>query len=525
MRNLYLIFAFFFLVPASLLAQVRVKGYSTYMKYPDRSEVSRDGKFFYISNSVGVEVFKRSQQTGLLERIHQFKSGREGLNEIHLTPDNQFAVVTDYVGNRIIIFKRNATTGKLAVFKSYTNTINGGVNFSKPTHLSMSPNGSYITFSSGESRDSFLVVAKLKNGNLSLAEKKMGEYSKVFFSPNGEFALTSRSNAGYECGYNVMKMTANGNLIDIGCLEGMVRTNRLKPNTNPYRRERQYESVHLSMHSITFSPDGRDVYMQGSHFPTDTRSHAAIIHFRWMNGQLRRQKNYLDLYKKHGLYSMSNLWLDSSGDYLYVGTTGKENSGVFAFKRNTVTGSLQFQNSLLRKNNLSRLFRAHQASFSPDNKHIYVSSFHGGYVIVLHNPNGKPGVKTNIDMPKDDIVDDTIIDHDGSVGDDSSDKNTGNCNGITVGLNKLNQFEAQLKQQNGEKARLEYALLNFEKYCFQTIQVAHLAQTFQSEYMRLEFVKFMYYYSSDSENFYLLNSLFKNERMKQSLEVHTKMGK
>jgi 6-phosphogluconolactonase (cycloisomerase 2 family) len=501
---------------STAMAQVEIKSYTKYISSPSNSAISEDGNYYYVEHGKGLGVYKINPQTKLLENIQEVKV-EGGSTNLVLTPDNQFVLTTGYKEAMLVIYKRNASDGKLSLYKRYAKTRDGKELMNKVSNLVISPSGRYLFLES----DRTLMTLRFEDGAISYVEKhelKRSYHGTVTFSPDNKHVFIGNYHFDGNSDNTILTLDeATGKLQ----IKGSLSQDYLIPGTTFYidGEKRQY-NVSPMLEYMAFSPEGKDVYMQGSEWYSNG-SRSAFMHYRWINGTLTLQKAYYKLPPTFQIETMKNIYLDGSGGYLYI-LTGGDASGVHVFKRDMDTGALTFVKSFFKKNGLSRIVTPYRASFSPDNQQVYISSFFGGNIITLENKDGKPSPKktkpnNNYNQPK------PVVNNNSSNNSNNNNSNNSNtpqtdCQYTQISTTEIARIEARIAELETEQARYDYALKAVQNRCLETLQVLKLARLFEVEYMRLEFVKFAYYYTSDLENFYLLDTLFTNNRLKQAFK-------
>ncbi|MFK7796300.1 MAG: beta-propeller fold lactonase family protein [Aureispira sp.] len=496
-------------------AQFSIQQYQS-IRSPETSAISTDGQYFYVSESNGIIVYKIDATTRKLETLQTIKT-KNDRGDVILTPDNKFILASSYGANAVVVYKR-ANDGKLSLHQSYTNI--GQATLKKPMDLVLSPSGRYIFVTC----DRTLFTFRFEAGQLTYVEQNTldGSYhGTVYFSPDNKHVFIEDYKSGTpNCYMPILTLDeSTGHLEVVGCLD----QNKHYPIPNAYwdffGERRQYK-VSADLDYLAFSPEGKDVYMYGVENHSNGGS-AAVMHYRWINGQLTLQKAYYGLEKKYRINGMKNIYLDGSGDYMYV-LSGGEDSGIFIFKRNTITGDLTFVQSFEKLKNFPRIITPYRISFSQDNKAVYVSNYFGGNVMVLENKAGKagPSKKTVVPPPAPIVnpsIDQKPIDNNPS---NTVVTTNDNCEFPSIASNELARLENALQALATEQERYDYLLKQLQNRCVQTVQVLRLGRAFEVEYLRLEFVKFAYYYTADLENFYLLDTLFTSTRLKQSFKKY-----
>lgn len=492
-------------------AQIEIKGYTKYIENPSESIITNDGRYMYVSSGKGLEVYQIDPSTHLLTKIQAInkKGNRGGV----LSLDNKFLITAHYSENTIFVYKRNATDGTLSTYKSYPNKVGQGI-IDDPSSFSMSKNGRFICLKSGKK----LLTLKFVAGELSYHnESEIGYFAQVHFSPDNKHAFVEEYGKIDDCPRTVLSFDDERGIFEVvACLQWQIPVAGFYYDVDNNKRSCY---VVPSLQEVTFSPDGKDVYMLGSHMK-ESGSAGAFAHFRWINGELKAQKAYSHLAETYQIGTLKNIYVDGSGDYLYI-LTGGDDSGIHVFKRDQGTGALTKVKSFRKRDGLSRIVTAYRMSFSEDNQYVYVSNYFGGNIVTLKNSGAKPSPKksqSNQNNQPKPIVNVNPNNNSNDNSNNSNNTSTNDCQYTSITNEEIRRIEERLNNMETEQARYDYALKALQNRCLETVQVLRLARVFEVEYMRLEFVKFAYYYTSDVENFYLLDTLFTNDRLKDAFK-------
>lgn len=491
-------------------AQIEIKGYTKYIENPSESIISDDGQTMYVANGKGLRVYEIDATTHLLKKIQDLEEGGSGGGVI--SPDNKFIITTNYGDDAIFVYERNPTDGKLSLYKSYENKIGQAI-LEEPSSLSMSNNGRFVCLKSGKK----LLSLKFAAGELTYHnESDIGYFAKVHFSPDSKHAFVEEYGKIDDCPRTVLSFDEQmGTFEVVACLQWQIPV-----AGSYYDVDNNKRSCYVipELQEVAFSPDGKDVYMLGSHMK-ERGSAGAFAHYRWVNGELKVQKAYSHLAETYQIGTLKNIYVDGSGDYLYI-LTGGDDSGIHVFKRDQGTGALTKVKSFRKRDGLSRIVTAYRMSFSQDNQYAYVSNYFGGNVVVLKNSGAKPSPKKSRpnknNQPK--PIVNTNPNHNSNNSSNNNNNSTNACQYTSITTEEITRVEERLNNLDTEQARYDYALKALQNRCMETVQVLRLARVFEVEYMRLEFVKFAYYYTSDVENFYLLDTLFTNDRLKDAFK-------
>lgn len=497
-------------------AQFSIQQYTT-LKNPEASVSSADGQFLYASHARGLTVCSISPSSKTLKTV-QTIALEGGCQDALITPDQQFILAASFEDNAILIYKR-ATNGQLNPYKTYKNVIDG-TRFQQPTALVLSPSGNYLFFNS----DRTLFTFRFRAGQLEYITQSTltrNYHGRVYFSPDNQHVFINNYEEDGSCPLPILTLNEQTGLLEtVGCIEEEAY---FIPNSYwDFFGERKQHHVKAILDYMSFSPDGKDVYMDG-YETSENGGSSSILHYRWINGQLKLQDAYYQLDKKYKINSTKNMYLDGNGDYLYL-LIGGSDSGVFIFKRNPSTGALSFVRAFYKVENLPKLVSPHKISFSPDNQAAFISNYFGGNIMVLKNQVGQPSPQKKLlvapspPAPVGDYSNNTTNQHSNSNPNNSS--SNSNCQFPSLQAAELAPLEQQFQNLPTEQAGYDYLLKELQNKCLQTVQVMRLARLLEVEYLRLEFVKFAYYYTTDLEHYYLLDSLFTSTRLKTAFKKY-----
>src|SRR5262245_57214615 len=95
--------------------------------------ISPDGDFLYVAGSddAGISVFQRDETTGKVTFVQVRKNGSNGVSGLKaveattLSPDGLFLYCAGEDDNSIVVFSRDAVSGKLTFVQKYTDGVDG----------------------------------------------------------------------------------------------------------------------------------------------------------------------------------------------------------------------------------------------------------------------------------------------------------------------------------------------------------------------------------------------------------------
>jgi len=140
--------------------------------------VSGDGAFVYVasSNDDAVVVFSRDALTGRLAFLELHVDGRHGVNGLEgaaalaLSPDGQYLYVVGLQDNALTVFARDPATG-LLTFRQMRRHGEGVQGLVEPRSVTVSPDGAYV-YAAGSVSNTVAVFGRSPSGALVFVEAK-----------------------------------------------------------------------------------------------------------------------------------------------------------------------------------------------------------------------------------------------------------------------------------------------------------------------------------------------------------------
>jgi hypothetical protein len=189
---------------------------------------------------------------------------------------------------------------------------------------------------------------------------------------------------------------------------------------------------------------------------------------------------------------------------------------IHIFKRDVSTGNLTKLQSFFDSGTTNKLAGSYIFSFSKNNQFVYVSAIDDHTLNIFKNPNAKASViapsvsvSTNSQGSDDSVftgITTTTTTSDGSSNNSTTSQPTGPVSDFPK--DKFNEVRKELQAETSDTKRMDLCYKLLEGKALSTMQVASIAMLFDSEYQRLEYVKFEYYFVTDKENYKLLSDLF-----------------
>lgn len=492
-----------------ITAQAQVSYVSNvYAKSASQSAVSHNGKFLFLSSFHEIIVFEINSSTGALTKKRTLPSPTNSeFCGMHLSPDDKFLYTQSRTSpgastTAISTYSCNPLTGELKL--KHTLAKQGTETFEVMSMTEMSPQGNFLFISNNSYQDLFVYRRNVVDGSLSFQNKVSTEKPMMFFeyviSPDEKFMYVNCANIYKEATiYSIDQNT--GNLTKVTEV-----TNPIYPNSYA--------------HKIMVSPDGKNVYTINELYQNATQDYRYDLtqYSRdEQSGRMSYQTHYPNL-KAQGVGQLDYLFSDGSGEYVYASKAfGSDAHAFHAFKRDVSTGNLTKLQSFFDSGTTNKLEGSYVCSFSKDNRFVYVSAIDDHALNIFKNPNAKasltaPSVSVPVnprgtDNPVIPGTTTTTTINEGST------SNGGTTSQATSPVSdfpkdKFNEVRKQIQAETSDTKRMDLCYKLLEGKAVSTMQVASIAMLFESEYQRLEYVKFEYYFVNDKENYKQLGDLF-----------------
>jgi 6-phosphogluconolactonase (cycloisomerase 2 family) len=487
-----------------ITAQAQVNHVSSvYAKQASQSAVSHNGKFLFLSSFDEIIVFEINPSTGALTKKRTLPSPVNAeFCGMHLSPDDKFLYTqsrtsADASTTAISTYACNPLTGELKL--KHTLNQQGTETFELMSMTNMSPQGNFLFIANNSYKDLFVYRRNVTDGSLTFQSKISTGKLMMFFdyviSPDEKFMYVNCANIYKEATiYSIDQYT--------GYLTKVTEVaNPIYPNSYPQK--------------LMISPDGKNVYAISRLYQDATQD------YRYNLTQYSRdEQTGLMSYQAHyfqGVMQLDYIFIDGSGEYVYASKAfGSDVHAIHIFKRDVSTGNLTKLQSFFDSGTTNKLAGSYIFSFSKNNQFVYVSAIDDHTLNIFKNPNAKASViapsvsvSTNSQGSDDSVftgITTTTTTSDGSSNNSTTSQPTGPVSDFPK--DKFNEVRKELQAETSDTKRMDLCYKLLEGKALSTMQVASIAMLFDSEYQRLEYVKFEYYFVTDKENYKLLSDLF-----------------
>lgn len=475
---------------------------NVYAKSASQSAVSHNGKFLFLSSYHDIIVFEINPSTGALTKKRTLPSPTNTeFCGMHLSPDDKFLYTQSAISPQanttaISTYACNPLTGELKL----KNTIDHqGTETFELSMTNMSPQGNFLFVANNSYKDLFVYRRNATDGSLSFQNKISTGKLMMFFdyviSPDEKFMYVNCPNIYKEATIYSIDQTT-------GYLTKVTEV------TNPNYPNKYAEKLMIS-------PDGKSVYAIERLYQDATQDYRIdLTQYRRdeQTGQVSYQAHY-----PQGVTQLDYLFIDGSGEYVYASQAiGTGMHAFHVFKRDPSTGNLNKLQSFFDTGTTNRLEGSYVCSFSKDNQFLYVSAIDDDALNIFRNPNAKASVPApSVSVPANPRGTNDAV----STGTTTTTIGGGsNNNGGTTSQpagpvsdftkEKFNEIRKQLQAETSDTKRMDLCYQLLEGKALSTMQVASIAMLFESEYKRLEYVKFEYYFVNDKEHYKQLGDLF-----------------
>lgn len=482
------------------------------------SAVSNNGKYLLSLQYHDLIIYDLNATNGALTKKKTFSNlDNEEFMNVNLSPDDKFLYVRSRHkkdGNLISVLRAyaiNWSTFEFNLIQSIDNQ--DGTNYEFNAKIKISPQGNYMLVAHQNSCELFVYKRSTTTGLLTFTSKK-----NVDGSHFGEFEMSYDERFLYTAPFNHFKA-----LVVFEVDKQLGSLNEIQQFDHPY-----FKSYHSD--KLLISPNNKFIYSIG----TDTyakdrnQSHITIYNRDRNTGLISYNTHYSNL-KNEKIENINFIYMDKSGETLYALTSlGNVNHTINVFKANPIDGSLSKIQTINDGGATNKLRGVYDVDFSKSNKFVYFSAARDNAITIMENPLAKPSYnhteevlaqgneeieaeENAMEQESNEVVETT---------NPTESAENSNLKPITKEFYEETWRKLQMETSDAKKMDLCYDQL--EGQSMKTVQVAAMAILFNSEYKRLEFVKFMSYFTSDKENYKILVDLFTYSAIKEDFIKSTK---
>jgi 6-phosphogluconolactonase (cycloisomerase 2 family) len=348
---------------------------------PQKDDINEPGQYDWIAGTAlspdnrhvyaagygcdAIIVFNRDPDTGALHFVERLKKGsgaEEGLSGALMTavsPDGKHVYAIGYWEASLVVFEREARTGKLSFVECKKDGRDGVKGLEQARSIALSPDGKNI-YVAGYNDHTLAIFRRAgDSGRLSFVQtiKKGAEGIDSLKGASG-VAVAPDGRQVYATGLDDGTLTVFNREPDRG---------RLSLAEVFKYTDKGLEGLEGAIH-VALSPDGRFVYVAGF------RAHAITVFKRDVtSGRL----SFVEIHKNEvqdveDLGGVDCMVLSPNGNYLYA--TSDMNHALIVFSRDKNSGKLFFKKAYQNgKDGVQDLHAPRYMTISADNRHLYVS--------------------------------------------------------------------------------------------------------------------------------------------------------
>jgi 6-phosphogluconolactonase (cycloisomerase 2 family) len=344
-----------------------------------------------------VVVFSRNATTGKLTFVETQKDGEDNLDGLYrvysltFSPDNVHVYTSGYGDGAVVAFHRNVTTGALTFadikmetspYLPHVNTLDGA------RSAAVSPDGSHVYVAAREDDALAAFERDPTSGELDFVQM-IDEYTP------GEFGLE---------GANSVAVSPDGNSVYVASVHSdavAVFSRDVPTGTLTFVEMHQdgvggVDSLNFAS-GVAVSPDNNHVYV------TAATDDAVTAFARYpATGQLTRRAAYVDgdmggyVDGLDGAYAVA---VSPDGCHVYV--VGDQDDAVAVFGRDSGLGTLSFIQVITDTGSVANgLDKARGLAISPDGEYVYVASV-GADTLTVYDRNPGSGMLTFVEIHQD----------------------------------------------------------------------------------------------------------------------------
>jgi poly(3-hydroxybutyrate) depolymerase/6-phosphogluconolactonase (cycloisomerase 2 family) len=330
--------------------------------------MSHDGAHLYIASlfDAAVAVFARNPLTGALSLVEVQRQGVGGVDglgyaaAVAVSPDDAHVYAVGYTDDAVVVFARDAATGKLGFVETQRNGMGAVNGLGGPTAVAVSPDGANVYVAGCVDNAVALFARDHTTGTLQfLAAQRVDGLTNtcsVTVSPDGAFLYAT---------------SASGNALAVFGRD---------PNTGALQFVESEKVSGLKCASaVAVSPDSAYVYAVGN-------CDNAVVAFA-RNAQTGGL-TVVDVQRDgmRGVEGLVGAWigLQVSPDGTRVYVSSAVDNALVMFARDPMTGVLSFLEALRdERDGVDGLAAAAQLAVSPDGGHVYAAGIQDNAVAVF----------------------------------------------------------------------------------------------------------------------------------------------
>ena len=482
--------------------------------------VSHNGKYLLMGQSHEITLFEISNTTGgLTKKKSLLNPDNEDFTYLNLSPDDKFLYTrSHYKKNAKLVsvfrvYSLNLTSSEFKLIQSIDNQDNEEFDFN--SDVIISPKGTFVFVNSENGNKLYVYKRDPSSGKLSFASKSIANQSNF-----AEFEMSNDERFLYSSSYNLFKALA---VYQMDKSTGTL--NEIQQFVHP-----SYRDYNSSKFVIT--PNGKFIYTIGTdvYSTSQDQTQITILNRDANTGLVSYKSHYANL-KNDGIRNISFIHMDGSGETFFaLSSLGNEVHAVYVFKANPIDGSLTKIQTFIDGGLTSKLRGVYDMAFSNSNRFVYLTAARDNAITILDNPQAKKSIAPVEEVQ---IVENTTIEVEqepNNITNVQVQQTTTNTPTATINSSNSRAISKELYSEVWKKLMIETSDAKRMDICFEqlegksmkTVQIAAMAMLFTSEYKRLEFVKFMSFFTSDKENYKILVDLFTFDTIKDDFNKSIK---
>lgn len=482
--------------------------------------VSHNGKYFLIDQFHEITLFEINNSSGGLTKKKSFLNpDNEEFTFLNLSPDDKFLYTRSHTKKNgqlvsvVRVYALNLASSEFKLIQSIDNQ--DGKNLDFNTDVGISPKGSFIFLNNENGNELYVYNRNPTTGMLSFASKNVADRSNF-----SEFEMSQDERFLYTSSYNLYKSLAvyqmdksNGSLSEIQQF--------VHPSYRDYNSSK-----------FVIAPNGKFIYTIGTdvYSTSQDQTQITVLNRDTNTGLVSYKTHYANL-KNEGIRNISFIHMDGSGETFFaLSSLGNEVHAVYVFKANPIDGSLTKTQTLIDGGLTSKLRGVYDMAFSNSNRFVYLTAARDNAITILDNPQAKKSIAPPEEVQivgntASEVVQEPII-----TTNVQAQQTTTNVPATTINSSSSQAISKELYSEVWKKLMVESSDAKRMDICFEqlegksmkTVQIAAMAMLFTSEFKRLEFVKFMSFFTSDKENYKILVDLFTFDTIKDDFNKSIK---